>query len=251
MKKSPFPGMDPFIEAYNWSSFHLNFIAYAMRNLAPQLPESYTLSAEIGITARDLVQGVEKYYRPDIGITETGIKPPYSGDGTVTIASPKAYVPLGNVKQRTLTIRTVGNNELVAAIEILYPVNKTGAGLTTYRKKRDELIRNQVNLVEIDLLRSGSSPFIAEDWPRGTYRFQAVEAAAGMVGYWSVNLDETLPTIGVPLLPNEQMLALNLQAVFDEVYQFGLYERSLIYDVAKLKPAATQEERAVIVGIIN
>lgn len=243
--------MDPFIEMKGWPSFQLNFIAYAMRNLAPQLPEKYTLSAQIGISAQDLIQGDEKYYRPDIGITELSDATGDGDRGTAAIAPPKAYIPLGNVKQRTLTVRTLGNDELVTAIEILLPVNKKGAGLTTYRKKRDELIRNEVNLVKIDLLRAGFSPFMAEDWPAGTYRFQAVEALADMVGYWSMNLEEPLPAIGVPLLPNDNMLALDLQAIFDQVYQYGLYDRSPTYDPDILVPKVTPEERSAVERVLS
>ena len=246
MKNSPFPGMDPFIEGYGWASFHLNFIANAMRNLAPRLPERYTIAAEMGIIAKDLLKGEDRFYRPDISIAEAPAEPSYTTTDVAAINAPTVYASLSNTRQRTLTIRTVDEAELVTAVEVLSPVNKQGTGLAAYRRKRQELIRNEVNLVEIDLLRGGTPPFLAEDWPRGTYRIQAVEAIPDMVGFWAVGLDEVLPTIGVPLLSQDGILPLDLQAVFTDVYRFGLYDRSLQYAIGKLKPSPTAEELPII-----
>ncbi len=39
---SPFPGMDPYIEAYGlWEDFHTNLIGEIQRALLPNLPEKY------------------------------------------------------------------------------------------------------------------------------------------------------------------------------------------------------------------
>ena len=246
MQSSPFPGMDPFIEGYGWASFHLNFIANTMRNLAPRLPDRYTIAAEMGIIAKDLIEGEDRFYRPDISTAETPIKSSYPTTGVAAINPPTVYASLSDTRQRTLTIRTVDDAELVTAVEVLSPVNKQGTGLAAYRRKRDELIHNEVNLVEIDLLRGGTPPFLAQDWPEGTYRIQAVEAIADMVGFWAVSLDEALPTIGVPLLSQDGVLPLDLQAVFTEVYRFGLYDRSLHYTIEKLRPSATARELPII-----
>jgi hypothetical protein len=40
--KSPFPGMDPYIEAFGlWGDFHGDLIGEIKRSLAPRLPERY------------------------------------------------------------------------------------------------------------------------------------------------------------------------------------------------------------------
>ncbi len=244
--------MDPFIEGYGWPSFHLTFLARTLEHLVVQLPENYLISAEIGITANDLISGKEKFYRPDLGIMETDPKKDYfeTTGGTATVTPPKAYVPIGDVKQRTLTIRTAGSEELVTAIELLSPVNKRSMGLKKYREKREELIRNEVHLVELDLLRGGTPPVLAEDWPAETYRFQSVDAVENMIAFWSVRLDEALPSIPVPLLPGDNPLVLDLQEVFEKVYQFSTYSRSLVYKTDKLVPPATTEEKEMLNAIL-
>lgn len=245
--------MDPFIEGYGWPSFHLTFLARTLEQLVVQLPEKYLISAEIGITANDLISGEEKYYRPDLGIMEVNpAKVNFETTGsTATITPPKAYVPIGDVKQRTLTIRTAGEEELITAIELLSPANKRSIGLDKYRKKREELIRNEVHLVELDLLRGGTAPVLAEDWPAETYRFQSIDAVENMVAFWSVRLDEALPSIPVPLLPGDNPLVLNLQDVFEKVYQFSTYSRSLSYDLDKLSPPATDAEKKTVAAILK
>lgn len=251
MQNSPFPGMDPFIEGYGWSSFHLNFISTIMRFLAPKLPEQYTLGAEMNTVARDLLEGTERTYRPDIGIVESDKAGNETPLDTATINPPSVYKPLHDTRQRTLTIRTLDGAELVTAIKVLSLTNKKGTGLTAYREKRAELIRNQVNLVEIDLLRGGIAPYLAEDWPRATYYVQAIKAVPDMVGVWAIGLDERLPTVGVPLLPGDLMLSLDLQEVFTEVYRFGLYGRSLRYAVDRLMPVATEAEKTIVARYLN
>ena len=60
-------------------------------------------------------------------------------------------------------------NRIVTVIELLSPVNKTmPAGRAAYRKKQSEYIQGMVNLVEIDLLRSGEFVLAMpeEDWPK-------------------------------------------------------------------------------------
>src|SRR4051812_487848 len=45
--KSPFPGMDPYIEASRlWADFHDDLIAEIKRALAPHLPERYFIRTE-------------------------------------------------------------------------------------------------------------------------------------------------------------------------------------------------------------
>lgn len=247
MQSSPFPGMDPFIEAHEWPPFHLRFIASLDRYLSVRLPEGYALAPETGITARDLITGEDTSFRPDIGIQEVPVREAPAGmTDTATLTPPSAVGLLAEPRQRTLTIRTVDRAELILAIEVLTPANKGGYGLAEYIERRRELLRHRVHIIEIDLLRGGTPPYTDPSWPEKTYHIQVLEGGSEAVSYWAVGMDEVLPTIGVPLLPRDGVLALNLQEVFTETYRYGLYRRTLRYDVKRLRPPATEGEREVM-----
>ena len=124
-----------------------------------------------------------------------------------------------------LEIRTVrGKRQLVTAIEILSPSNKTpgDSGRSLYLEKQTELHSSQVNLVEIDLLRGGRHTTLA--------RREQVVAAVGAFDYHicirkmddleqvhvhALRLDQRLPEIVIPLLPGDGGTTVDLQAVFD------------------------------------
>ena len=55
-------------------------------------------------------------------------------------------------------MRETATDTLVTAIEILSPVNKRGDSLHLYRAKRKSLLRTDVHLIKLDLLRGGKRP---------------------------------------------------------------------------------------------
>lgn len=247
VQSSPFPGMDPFIEGYEWPPFHYGFIASMVRALVPRLPEGYLLAPEKGITALDFVSGERASYRPDVG---TEINENYPTGTTSredgTLSPPTVSTVTEPAPHRTITIRMGKGGRLITAIELLSPANKQGVGLVNYRRKRQSLLSDNVNLIEIDLLRSGTAPALDPDWPEGTYRVQVVNPEIGLTDFWAIGLDEKLPTIGVPLRPTDEVVPLDLQAVFAETYYFGMYAAALRYEADALHPRPSGAERAVV-----
>lgn len=154
------------------------------------------------------------------------------------------------IKQRTLTIRDVESNELVTAIALLSPTNKKGE-IDQYRRKRQNLLRNQVNLVEIDLLRGGKSAVPLDQIKVKTYQVRSTDAVNRLMQFWTVDLDEKLPTVSVPLLPEDGALVLNLQELFEKEYELSMYSRSIIYRIDELQPKATGEEKDIINKILS
>ena len=76
--KSPFPGMDPYIEEYDlWRDFHNDLIAEIKRTLAPVLPERYYV--ELEDRSYVLLAGVdgkeEKPFYPDVGVRTSQPEP--------------------------------------------------------------------------------------------------------------------------------------------------------------------------------
>ena len=71
-------------------------------------------------------------------------------------------------------IRALPDLELVTAIEVLSPINKSGQGRQVYLEKRDKLHASKVNLVEIDLLLGGAPlPMKQRIEPGGYYAIVA------------------------------------------------------------------------------
>ena len=251
--QSPFPGMDPFIESSHWRSFHLSFLARMKDALAVQLPERYVVFAEENVIANDLIIGVRNDYVPDLGITEgTGFTEGLTSlnSSTVNVTPPQIILPLLEVKQRTLTVRNARSNELVTAIELLSPTNKKGER-NQYMRKRQNLLRNQVNLVEVDFLRGGKAILIPDEVVVKTYQIISTDAISRLMKFWSVGLDEPLPSISVPLLPEDDPLVLNLQSLFEREYKLSMYSRSITYDINKLKPKATKDELPLLNSILE
>ena len=245
--------MDPFIEGYNWSHFHVSLFVRIADQLTVQLPRHYSLYVEMGVSANEMIFGKSnKSYRPDVSIIETDPRAAYvrSGASTAVVTPPAVTIPLEDVESRTIAIRNAHNQELITAIEVLSPKNKQGEGLSAYRFKRNEFIRNQVNLVEIDLLRMGRSPYPTDRFPLSTYRLQSTNSILRAVEFWTSNLDESLPTISIPLLEEDYALTLNLQDAFEQVYKHSTFWRDIEYTLSKLKPAANPEESETIARIL-
>ncbi|MEO0732447.1 MAG: DUF4058 family protein, partial [Bacteroidota bacterium] len=215
--KSPFPGMDPFIEGRFWQDFHVSFIVEMKRQLVPQLPDEYELLAELSITSHGSPDGYIDSYQPDIGIAPE-YDPSLDYGETVrgdyaTLTPPTAIREKVRVKQRYLTIRNAKTKQLITAIEMLSPSNKAGKGLLKYKKKRADYVNAAVSLIEIDLLRGGDKPYAEGDWPLKTYHVVSVEYGTTFK-LWALSLEDKLPKIPVPLAYEEPPLVLDLQAAF-------------------------------------
>lgn len=129
---SPFPGVDPYIEAqYDWPDFHMSFITYWRDVLNDVLPDHY--HARIDERLNLVEQPAEKVKRiePDVIITGRGSSP---GDGAapvgVGILEP-VTVPLfieEETRETFIEIRRRPERTLVATLELLSPANKEEPG---------------------------------------------------------------------------------------------------------------------------
>jgi hypothetical protein len=139
-----------------------------------------------------------------------------------------------------------GGERIVTAIEVLSLSNKTPGdkGRELYLQKQGEILASEVHLVEIDLLRGGehttpmhldrlrrkAGPF---DYHVSVHRFDQ----RGRFFIYPWQLAVSLPVIGVPLLPGDDELSLDLQAVFTRCYDTGPYGRRVVYDPTRIVPA--------------
>jgi hypothetical protein len=167
---SPFPGMDPYLEHPEiWPGFHLLLIAALAESLSPQLRPKYSVAVEVRMYETSGEQSLWVGI-PAVSI-QSSVRNSERQPSKVTVSNPPAQpirvtVPVPEtLRQGYLEIREVATKEVIAAIEILSPVNKRpGKGRQTYESKRERLLGSSTHLIEIDLLRAWAPmPIFAPD----------------------------------------------------------------------------------------
>jgi hypothetical protein len=159
---SPFPGMDPFIESRRiWSDFHLDLAAEIRAHLNARIQPGYYATAVTYVTydVIEVAQLRPRAVSPDVSVWRTELRVPTPGAMAV-IDPPLAQsaVPLEvPMRLANVEVREAGADTLVTAIEILSPINKrSGRERQRYLRKRRELLRSEVHVMELDLLRGGT-----------------------------------------------------------------------------------------------
>jgi hypothetical protein len=236
---SPFPGMDPYLEAPEiWRGFHHSLADEIKAQLNAVLSPRYYADVEVRTVLEEVGIAATKTVYPDAAILETVVTTPASATAVAIPAAPiqrLAMLPEEH-KLRTVQVRETATDTLVTAIEILSPVNKRGDGLYLYRAKRKSLLRTDVHLIELDLLRGGERPgWEVKEPPLICEYIVLVNRASGgdlrRSEIWPVALDEPLPLCPVPLLPPDADVPLSLGEVLAQVYQRAAYARRLDYTV--------------------
>ncbi len=251
--RSPFPGMDPWLEK-SWGGIHARLITDFQRQIAPQLPNQ--LYAEIEETVyvldrEDEERSQQQRYRPDVAIfLQDGSSAEQS---TLAVMEPeKDFVhvvfPLEPIVEGYIEIRQLSEgNPLVTAIEVLSPTNKsTTIGRDDYLKKRRAYVAANVNVVEIDLLRQGdplletSLDSLIREHPRlaSAYRcnLRTPHPWESAVDILPISLRQRLPRIKIPLRPGDPAVVIDLQEPIDLAYQLGSYARRIDYSKPPVPP---------------
>jgi len=246
--KSPFPGMDPYLEPY-WPGVHTSLAVAIANDLGPRLPDDLRADVDqrfeygevgIGPLSRpiepDAYVSARPHARPTAeaaaGATavldETGAEP----------ASVPRIVPLDArpVRVRFVRIYTVGDRRLVTAIELLSPSNKRpGRDRDAYLRKRDEYLDGGASVVEIDLHRRGRPTWdvldAADDADASAATGRAIYRVAVIRGWdaehlevYSARLQDRLPAVRVPLRQGEPDVVLRLQPLLDALYAVRRYD---------------------------
>ncbi len=246
---SPFPGMDPFLEAQGyWKEFHPAFLLWTQYALTERVPDAYEVRIEERLSlVYEPDFDTKRGTLPDIAVLRsTG--PPGAGSpssGTMTLEPVALALPQHRVEEVSevrIEIRRLSDRELVTAIELLSPSNKEAPGELLYSQKRLELIHQPVHLVELDLLIRGKRLEMADELPRGHYYAfvsRAERRPASDVYAWSIR--DPLPTIPIPLMAPDPDIPLDLAAIFQTVYQRARYERSINYKATLGRPLSRED----------
>jgi hypothetical protein len=252
MIKSPFPGMDPYLEQY-WGDIHSSLIVYIKDQINEQLPNGLQARVEESVMVDD--DHRSRTIFPDVSVIEERDDASEGGvavavaQTTEVIASP-LMVPLideQKVDRHIEIIDASRGGRVVTAIELLSPSNKReGAGRVAYLQKQKDYIQSEVNLVEIDLVRSGVFTVAVpnERVPNSckTPYLICIRRALrrGEAELIPITLYERLPNFLIPLRATDKDIVLRLQPLVDDCYQRGRYA-SIDYDRHPFPPLPQPE----------
>ena len=257
--KSPFPGMDPFLEPH-WADVHHRLIIYGADALAPHLPGDLRARVEERVYLESEVERL-RTIAPDVHVsvrfparaTEFMEDP---DDGGVAVAEPITVEALSSsTTEGYIEIRERGGGKLITSIEFLSPANKrAGTGRDEYLRKQKDVLASDVSLVEIDLIRAGDRvfPLAAEKIPEQHRHDYLACISYGWrrkhCDLFAFPLREALPALRIPLREGEAPVLLALQPLIDRAYEAGQYD-DLDYTAA-LVPEPAREMAAWIDGLL-
>ncbi len=248
--KSPFPGMDPYLEQF-WRDVHARLIIYSCDQLQNQLPEDLYARVEERIVL-ECGEPVPLARYPDVRVVEYphGGLSSASSDGGVAVAQPVRiqYAPEPTTETYIEIIDAGTGQRVVTVIEFLSLSNKfPGDGRDQYRRKQEELRQAKVSLAEIDLLRAGQRALSlpASSIPtelRTTYQVCVRRGwETSMYEIYPVPMRDRLPVIRIPLRQTDEDARLDLQVLINQAYQNGRYH-SIDYRAAADPPLEGLDE---------
>jgi hypothetical protein len=245
--QSPFPGMDPYLEAPDlWPDVHLSLASALRDQLQSQLGTHYVAVLTPYVAFETITIAPARHTVPDVGILERDA-PLASGAGTVVAPAPVRGIVAMEMPARyaNVEIRTFAGQTLVTAIEILSPVNKRPGrdGADAYDRKRRELLRSEAHLLEIDLLRGGQRPALVTPQPEGSYSIllSRVERRPE-VELWPIRLSMRIPQRPVPLHMPDPDIMLDIQTALEQIYRNARYDLRVDYGLPPAPPELSSED---------
>jgi hypothetical protein len=264
--KSPFPGMDPFIESARlWEEFHYHFVADIASLLANAVPPQYLVKTGerayiVLLDAEEENGKTEHLIKPDAGIgVSRGVK---TQPATAT-QEPRTETDTDIITLRSLASESFRESfveiysepperELVTCIEVLSPTNKRfgSEGWDLYLRKRQAMLLGQANFVEMDLLRGGRKMPMLDPWPECPYTILASRRQrAPHCRVWKAYMHKPLPAIKVPLLADDPQVPLELQPIVDSIYRRFHYDKQIDYGKPCSPPLTTDETACLDVEV--
>ena len=235
--QNPFPGMNPYLEDPGlWPDVHHSVIVGLRDYLAPRLRPDYRVTIRERVyVVSDPGSGSSNIRLPDVAVLSATPAPTRDRATEVLAVEDPVVVQLPEMdleKQLYLEIIRVNNREVITAIELLSPANKSGAGRRVYQAKRGQVLYSMTHLVEIDLLRSGQPMPILTPTPSSHYRILIADArrTEHVANLYPFGIRQAIPNVIMPLAEGDEGVAMDLQAVINSVYQAGSFDLDIDYE---------------------
>lgn len=251
---SPFPGMDPYLEnVIYWKSVHSLLISIITLALNNTLPDAFVARPE----GRSYILPNHDLVYPDAILVRSPSDDAIPPLGSVGTAAQATTLPLlfeyttQETNEPYVTILSVDSEEVVTIIEVLSPTNKApeSTGREEYLRKQREILRSPTHLLEIDLLRSGAhSVAIGREAVLSQTQYdylvslrRAGDERKSRFAVWAWSVRDVLPVVTVPLLPGWADVPLDLQAVWDDTYRGGRWDKTINYRNAPEPPLSSAD----------
>jgi uncharacterized protein DUF4058 len=188
---SPFPGMDPYLEAPPlWPEFHHNLVVCWMEVLLPSIGDRYRLRI-----------GSREYVNQQVLLVSV-IKEQH--------------------KEEYLEVRQRGTDKLITLVDLISPANRaTAVGRQAYLAGRAEARQAGAHVVEHDLVLQGQTCLdIAPDSvPDYDYAITVGRARQpDRFEMYTTTVQKKLPRIRLPLASDDRDLVVDVQAIFTRCY---------------------------------
>jgi hypothetical protein len=259
--KSPFPGMDPYLERY-WGDVHDSLVFLAKAAIQRQLGGDLIARSEDRVYIDDEDALRRQMRVPDVRVVEQGITDiPFLPASGVALAEPTVIeVESDDVTESFVQILDMADGgRVVTVIEFVSPANKLyKAARESYQDKQGECLQTRTSLVEVDLTRAGRRQLLTDmvQLPaerRGDYMVSVYRAYSGKHGRregYGLRLREPLLGIRIPLRAGDPDIVLDLQSMVDQAYEAGAYGRSLDY-TRPLDPPLSADDAAWAEGLLR
>jgi hypothetical protein len=245
---SPFPGMDPYIEAADeWGDFHTSLLAAVRAKLNAVLPHRYRAKLDLFVFIHEpSPRRRRRYLEPDVYVVERARSRPT--EAATVAGSPSATITLPPIRKKHKSVLIVDRqlDRVVTAIKVLSPSNKeAGDDRTAYLQKRGEYLASRLNLVELDLLRGGPRLPLGKSVPAIPDYYIMVCRAWEFphADVWALTIRDPLPGIPIPLAEDIPDAVLPLRACIDRAYDEGCYDTELDHESA-LTPRPSKADAA-------
>jgi len=261
MIQSPFPGMNPYLEARHiWPDVHNSLMYIFRQQLSPKLAPKYTAELETELIIDEILPGdrgmLPKAGYADVTIIEQTVDAPYQGSEVAVASAPlQLIVPMEvEIRLVSLHIRHRETDQVVTVVELLSPVNKrTGKGREKYLAKRRDYLNSNVHLVEIDLLRNYPRMPFGGKLPENSSYLAMISICRyrPSCDAWPIRLPEPLPILPIPLRSPDPAVLLDLQAALHTAYDEARYDLRIDYNQAPPSPALSEADTAWVKTVLS
>jgi len=232
--------MDPYLESPElWPDVHHGIISEIQASLNSALRPRYVSRVEERVYISDENDPGRAAIIPDVHVQIASSGADYNlagdtDDGDLAVAEPVVATTMieEEIREARVVVVDAVGKQVVTVIEVLSPTNKIvgSRGRANYEAKRLDVMQSPAHLVEIDLLRQGMPIYTGERLPPHDYLVHVSRRGARPRGVlWPILLTQRLPTIPIPLLPQDPDADLDLGSVLNSAYDRAGYDMTVDY----------------------